>query len=172
MKMALPPVNAGRVTDVRTEERTCANADNPRGSRTFEWRPWEGENGAQREGVHFNNPQITYYWREPHEVCGAHCHQGNNPSDPDRSPEEVFFILGNVKIELEDLWGGTAVLDIDVEPGKPVSVEIPAWVLHTFRVGDRGIHFMETKRNPYSRDSAKQDVCTMDEFYSAQRSTP
>ena len=123
----------------------------------------------QREGVRFNNPQITYYWREPHEVCGAHCHRGDNPHDPDRSPEEIFFILGNAEIEVEDLWGDKAVHKIDVQPGKPVSMKIPPWVLHTFRVGDRGLHFMETKRNPFSRDSAKQDVCLEEEFRRIQR---
>lgn len=163
------PVNAGKIEDIHVEERACANANNSRGRRSFEWRPWEDENGRQRVCVHFDNPQVTYYYREPCEVCGAHAHRGDNVFDPDRNPEEVFFIVGNVEIEVEDLWGRKTAYEINVQPGKPVSMKIPPWVLHTFRVGDRGVHFMETKRNPYSRDPAKQDVITEPDFRLIQK---
>ena len=161
--------NAGRVSDVRVEERACANPSNSRGQRTFEWRPWEDGDGEQREGVRFNNPQVAYYYREPGEMCGVHCHRGDNPFDPDRNPEEIFFILGNAGIELEDLWGDKSMLLIDVLPGKPVSIKIPPWVLHAFYAGDHGLHFMETKRNPYSRAPAEQDVVSEPDFRSMLR---
>ena len=163
-----PPANAGRIYEVLVRARECANPNNPRGRRTFEWRPWQDELGEQRKGVVFNNPQVTYYYREPGEVSGGHCHRGDNPYDPDRNPEEIFFCFGDVEVEVEDLWRGKMVYHIKAQVGKPVVMRIPPWVLHTFRVGTRGLHFMESKRNPYSRDPAKQDVVSEEEFRAMQ----
>ena len=171
MSMGSFPTHAGHVLDVLVNKRECANANNPRGRRSFEWRPWE-KNGVQREGVHFNNPQFTYYYREPWEVCGAHAHRGDNPYDPDRNPEEIFFFLGNVELHFEDLWGEKLMFRRIILPGKPFSLKIPPWVLHTFRVGGDGLHFMEPKRNPYSRDPAKQDIVSEADFRIMQQSMP
>ncbi|MSR70618.1 hypothetical protein EXS62_01100 [Candidatus Kaiserbacteria bacterium] len=162
------PATAGSVGYVVLARLPVANATNARGRRTFEFRPWEAPYGEQRPGILFDNPQSTYYYRLPGEVCGGHCHRGDNPGDPDRNPEQILFFLGSARVELEDLWGKTRVVHVEVLAGQPQVLTIPPWVLHTFRVGELGVHFAEVKRNPFSRDPALQDVCSEDEFRQMQ----
>lgn len=162
------PQNAGRVEDVRIWNALWANSTNDRGMRTFEWRPWETD-GRQREGVVFDNPQSTLYYRHPHEVCGGHAHTGENPHDPDRYPEEIRFILGLVWIDCEDLWGNQRSVPVNAEHGRPVMVSIPPWIFHTFRIYNEWAIYEEMRRVRFSRNPAEQDLVYEDEFRARQQ---